>query len=665
MSYNKNMEENTNINREEVKQLIDKKGLIGEILSSPDLFGVFGLSEFLDTEDIKYFDDLDIFEENGNIYLNCLIKKKPKLIKSDKGARPEEIIRQLYLIKLIKYYKYPISNIDIERPVQFGREVVKRDDIVVYRDSTQKEEYIIIEVKKPDIKEGIEQLKGYANATGAPLLVLTDGKTTNVLERTDPNLFENLTDLPKYGQTTDDIRNEKLTYQMLEVSNDLRQLVQDLENTILANAGVNPFDEIFKLIYAKLYDEIVTPRNEDRKFKVTSRSNQEHLEVIKDLFEKAKKQWGEGVFKNFETIDIPVNVIIPAISMLQKYRIYNGNFQVIDEAFEYLITSDSKGEKGQYFTPRFVIDMCVKMLNPKQDEYMIDTAAGSCGFPVHTMQYVNEHEINESNYGEDTRESQKGYAQEHLYAIDFDPRATKISKAVMLIAGDGKTNVVNANTLDPVIWSNDTKAILNNRLLPIEDHQQNEENKKNFYYFDFDLVMTNPPFAGDVNGQILYKYELGRSENGKVKNKISRDILFIERNLNFLKPGGRMAIVLPQGTLNNTSLEQIRNFITKKAKILAVISLGVNTFKPHTGTKTSVLFLQKWSKDEKPLSNYSIFMAVSQKSGKNNSGDYDYIKEENGDYRLDSSGNRIYNTDLMEIAEKFIEWGKKEKFNFL
>lgn len=659
------MNEENSIDQEKIKNLIDKKSVISEIIASPDLFGVFGLTEFLDSEDIKYFDDLDIFKKDGNIYVNCFIKKKPKIIKSDKGTKPEEIIRQLYLIKLVKYYKYPISHIDIERPVQFGREVVKRDDIVVYRDSSQKEEYIIVEVKKPNVKEGIEQLKGYANATGAPLLVLTDGKTTNILERTDPNLFENLTDLPKYGQTTDDIRNEKLTYSMLEVSNDLRQLVQDLENTILANAGVNPFDEIFKLIYAKLYDEIVTPRNEDRQFKVTSRSNQEHLDVIKDLFAKAKKQWGEGVFKNFEDIDIPVNVIIPAISMLQKYRIYNGNFQVIDEAFEYLITSDSKGEKGQYFTPRFVIDMCVKMLNPKQDEYMIDTAAGSCGFPVHTMQYVNEHEITENNYGEDTKERQKGYAQEHLYAIDFDPRSTKISKAVMLIAGDGRTNVVNANTLDSTIWSTEAKAVLNNRLLTINDRQQNEENKSNFSYFDFDIVMTNPPFAGDVNGQILYKYELGRNEKGKIKNKISRDILFIERNLNFIKAGGRMAIVLPQGTLNNTSLEQVRNYFMDKARVLAVVSLGVNTFKPHTGTKTSVLFLQKWNEKEVPLSDYPIFMAVSQKPGKNNSGDYEYVKGENGDYKLDASSNRVYDTDLGEIADEFIKWGKTQNFTFL
>lgn len=652
-------------NESAIKNLINKKAIIGEILSSEDLFGTFGLSEFLDTEDIKYFDDLDIFKREDKIYVNCLIKKKPKIIKTGKQVKPEEIIRQLYLIKLTKHYGYPLSHIDIERPVQFGREVVKRDDIVVYRDDKRQDEYIIVEIKKPNVKEGMEQLKGYANATGAPLLVLTDGKTTSVLERTDPNLFENLVDLPKYGQTTDEVRNEKLTFKDLETPNDLRQLVQEIENAILANAGVNTFDEIFKLIYAKLYDEIVTPKNEDRIFKVTSKSNQEHLQTIKDLFEKAKKRWGEDVFKDFETVDIPANAIVPAISMLQKYRIYNGNFQVIDEAFEYLIASDSKGEKGQYFTPRFVIDMCVEMLNPKKDEYLIDTASGSCGFPVHALQYVWKNEITEEKYGEETKETQKDYAKDYLYAIDFDPRATKIAKAVMLIAGDGKTHVVNANTLDPSVWSEEAIGVLNNRLMKFRNLEASEDNKKNFKYFDFDIVLTNPPFAGDITGNVLYRYDLGRNEKGKIKNKVTRDILFIERNLNFLKPGGRMAIVLPQGDFNNSSLSEVRKYIMDKARILAVVSLGVNTFKPHTGTKTSVLFLQKWEKEGKKIEKYPIFMAVSEKPGKDNSGRYIYKKKGDGTYDLDENGQRVYDTDLPEITAEFKKWAKKEKLNFV
>jgi type I restriction enzyme M protein len=148
--------------------------------------------------------------------------------------------------------------------------------------------------------------------------------------------------------------------------------------------------------------------------------------------------------------------------------------------------------------------------------------------------------------------------------------------------------------------------------------------------------MANPPFAGDIKeSRIIHKYDLGYNDKNKPKSKVGRDILFIERNLNFLRPGGRMAIVLPQGRFNNTSDKNIREYIAEKARILAVVGLHVNTFKPHTGTKTSVLFVQKWNDDPEagPLcpkvEDYPIFFAVSEKSGKDNSGEYVFVKNGN------------------------------------
>ena len=205
---------------------------------------------------------------------------------------------------------------------------------------------------------------------------------------------------------------------------------------------------------------------------------------------------------------------------------------------------------------------------------------------------------------------------------------------------------------------------------------QKDQNKE----FNFDILMANPPFAGDIKeSRILYQYELGFNSKSKVKGKVGRDILFIERNLNFLKPGGRMAIVLPQGRFSNTSDKDIREFIAQHGRILAVIGLHGNTFKPHTGTKTSVLFMQKWG-DKKEgqrdlcpkLDDYPIFFAVSENGGKNNSGDYIYVKNENGEYKLDRNGHLIVDHDLHSndgelsngIAEAFIEWAKGEKLSF-
>jgi len=153
---------------------------------------------------------------------------------------------------------------------------------------------------------------------------------------------------------------------------------------------------------------------------------------------------------------------------------------------------------------------------------------------------------------------------------------------------------------------------------------------------------------------------------------VGRDLLFIERALQLIKPDGRLAIVLPQGKLNNTNTEYIRQWLLNKARILAVVGLHGNTFKPHTGTKTSLLFLQKWPASAKASAgkggeipdDYPIFMAVSKKSGKDNSGDYVYKKDEKGNFILDERGRRTLDHDLDEIAEAFVKFAKEQKISF-
>ena len=637
--------------------MIDKKLAdlaLGKIFKDPDM--QYGLSVF---EGIDFDEVLDFSEKEGKYFLKCLKREREIL------AKPEEIVRQLMIYKLVNFYKYPLNRIDVEVDVQFGRDIgSKRADVVVYREDG-KSEYLIVEVKKPDVKDGLGQLKSYANATGAPILVLTDGKVQNNLFRTEPNLFEDLPEIPKLNETIEDVRSKKLTYSDLDEVLNLKQLIYDLQEVVLANSGVDPFDEIFKLVYAKLYDEIETPRNDNRRFRVIAgATNRENLNNIQRLFEDAKSQWRD-VFKANDEIEIPENTIVPAVSFLQKYRLFGSNLQVIDDAFEYLINLDAKGEKGQYFTPRHVIDMAIKMLAPSSRDFVIDTAAGSCGFLLHAMQYVWDREINKKNFEDDYKTRQKSYAEKHLFGIDFDPRSVKIGKAMMLIAGDGKTNVSYANSLDGETWSEETKARFRPFLRTLKDLEENRRNQEKMTDFNFDILLTNPPFAGEIKGVLLNKYDLGFKwdkdfqKTSKHQNKVSRDILFIERNLNFLKPGGRMAIVLPQGVLNNTQMEYVRRFVLKKARLLAVVGLHGNTFKPHTGTKTSVLFLQKWGEDEKIPEDYTIFMAVSKKGGKDTSGEYVYRKDKDGNVMYDAQGKKIINHDLDEIAEEFLKFMEK------
>lgn len=620
----------------------------------------------------KEIDALEIFDKKGKPYIRCLATDK------ERHAKPEEIVRQLYLARLMKEYNYPKTRISIERAVYFGSTVAqKRADIVICEEGDPDTAYIIIELKKPKRRDGLEQLKAYCNAEGSPIGVWTNGGEIVYLHREEPNIFKSLPDIPRATQRLSDLLAEQWDIERLTKENrlvkerlTLKSIILDMEDLVLANAGVDAFEEAFKLIYAKLYDEWNVARGGQKKryleFRIGGATPREFYDKIDNLFQRAKQQW-PGVFLEGEKIDLTPAHLVTCGSFLEDIKLFNSNLQIIDEAFEYLSIQVGKGSKGQYFTPRHVIDMCVKMLNPTIDEYMIDTAAGSCGFTVHTFFWVWGNEF----HAEGPKEWQKEYARQNVYGIDFDARSVKIAKALNLIAGDGRTNVYRANTLDPRIWEDTVRVGLRNRLHRFGDHEMDEYNQKNFRYFDFDVLMTNPPFAGDIKDtRILHQFDLAKKGKDKWQYKVGRDILFIERNLEFLRPGGRMCIVLPQGRFNNLTDEYIRRFVADKARILAVVGLDGNTFKPHTGTKTSILFLQKWNNDPEvgPLcpkvEDYPVFFAASQDGGKDNSGEYIYKKGPDGRLLLDDWGHMIVDHDLDEIANGFVAFAKHQWFTF-
>ncbi|MCL5434848.1 MAG: N-6 DNA methylase, partial [Patescibacteria group bacterium] len=574
--------------------------------------------------------------------------------------------------KLHKDYKYPLDRIDTEKSIHFGREIhAKAADIIVYKPD-KITPYIIIEVKSPTEEKGIDQLKSYLNAEGSEIGLWSNGIKRVILYRIYPKEFnDTLPDLPPADKTIDDLLEEKKTlFEYTTPKVDLKAIVETMEELVLANAGVDVFSEVFKLIYAKLYDEaearLNRPDNEIyfRKYKEQAKT----YSAINNLFKSAIKKW-PGTFYEQENINLSPEHLSIVVGELEKARLFGSDLSIIDEAFEYLIPEVAKGKKGQYFTPRHVISMAVKMLNPKSDEYIIDPASGSGGFLIGAMSWVKE------KYLGGLDERMREYAKENLWGIDFADEISKVSRALMLIAGDGRSHLFKLNSLDPREWQGEEEALLDarsklkSRLLKFDNPEETEENKKTFHYFDFDVLLTNPPFAGEIKDSgILRQYFFGK-KNGKIVNKIERHILFIERALDLIHPGGRLAIVLPQGVLNNTNMQYVRQFLFDKARILAVVGLHVNTFKPHTGTKTSVLFLQKWN--EKDLSSeasakedYPIFMAVSKKGGKDNSGDYIYKKDEKGNYFHDQRGRKVLDHDLDQIADEFIKFAKKQNLDF-
>lgn len=623
-------------------------------------------------QELLMFDDLnkiDIYEKDeGKFYIKTISKgEEEKLVYNAKTGKsaPEEIVRQLYLVKLTKQYKYPKNLIEVEKDVRFGREV-KRADIVVYLPDgiTPK---IIVEVKAPSQENDVQQLKSYLNAEGAPVGVAVNGKTILILYRPYPKEFDDtLDDIPAADEEIADVLARRKTLKDLH-EEDLKEIIKTLEELVLANSGADSFDEIFKLIYAKLYDEkeARTRQNQELYFRKSPTGKPEETKrIIDELFEDAKQEWPD-VFERAEKIKLSPEHLSVCVGELQDVRLFGSNLRIIDEAFEYLLPDVAKGKKGQYFTPRVVIDMCVQMLNPQKREYVVDTACGSAGFLVHTMQYVWK------TLG--TEEARKEYAGRYLFGIDFDEKSTKISRAIMLIAGDGRSHIYKTTSLDTREWPSAIKDELKNLGLvkEFDDYETNRENQQSFKYLNFDMLLANPPFAGEIKERhLLAQYTLGKNGAGKLQNKVERHLLFIERNLDFVKPGGRLAVVLPQGIFNNTTADYIRKYIMQKARILAVVGLHGNSFKPHTGTKTSVIFLQKWAENDLDKSgnpkvkDYPIFFATQKQSFKDNSGDYIFEKDASGQIVKDESGNPKYLSDLDEIADAFVVWGKEQGLSF-
>lgn len=637
-----------------------------------------GLQEF-SKEILKRINAFE--KEDGRFYVRCLKRGKDIFIydKNKKMGKPEEVIRQLWLVKLTQEYKYPLDRIEVEKSVQFGREVREKSaDIVLYKED-KITPYVIFELKQPDAKKAEEQLKSYLSAEGAEGGVWSNGIQRFILYRPYPKEYiTTLSDIPNANQTWDDLFEEKRNYHELKDKFDLSFVISRLEEMVLAQAGVNVFEEVFKLIYAKLYDEDQA-RNVRAKQEVLFRQYKEPKKtysVINDeLFKGAIDEWRD-IFNPLSKIDLTPEQLQICVPFLEENKFFGSGreeLEIIDRAFEHLIAEVSKGQKGQYFTPRNVIKMCVKMLNPKKDEYVIDPACGSGGFLLHAMYWVWDNDLRSAS-----QEAGQKYANRYLYGIDFDDNMRRISQALMLIAGDGRHNIFKRNSLDGREWigeqAEEARACLKSRLGHFSNPKEEEENRKTYRYLNFDILMTNPPFAGEITDSgLLRQYEFAR-KNGKLKQKVERHLLFIERSLDALGPGGRMAIVLPQGVYNNTNMEWLRLWLFEKARILAVVGLEGNTFKlpapaKGTGTKTSVLFLQKWEKNEESLEDYPIFMAVSKKSGKDNSGEYIFLNEKGQRIKsqggiFETSGKLRLDDDLDEIAERFVKFAKKEKFEW-
>jgi len=642
----------------------------------------------------------------------------------------EMFICKLYAARLIKHYGYPENRLALEYPISFDDSKL-RADIVIFDKEEPDRPYIIVEVKKGNLTGGEKQLRFFCNATGAPIGVLTNGQQAFYYHRRDSDHFEYLIDIPSADQTLADIhsghlprftlRDLGLKDKLTAGRKSLKDIILDMEDAGLTTAGVNILEEVFKLIFTKLYDEVKSRDDEafvgsilHRQMKSTVRepgrayvlcgsvdevsektsagiqgdgsralefrtighTDSELRAKVQGLFDEAKSRW-PGIFPRISAFKLSDSHLAICVSCLQDIKLFNAHLDGVYEAFEYLVNREVQGRTGQYFTPRHVIDMCVKMLNPYPGESMIDTAAGSGRFLVHTLFSMKGKTASDVKVSVTDKEPAC-----KVFGIDFSEKMVRIARILNLIAGYGEITVLPLNTLDYEHWNDVAargriwKAVYGPGFEALKTVGAGDrENRR----FNFDILVANPPFGSSIQERrILRQYTLGTKANGELQTKVGRDILFLERNLDFLKPGGRMAVILPQAIFNSTSAEPIRDFIAARARILAVIGLDTNTFTPYIGTKMSVLCLQKWNNNptEGPLcpkvDNYPIFFAASEKGGKDNAGDSVYLKSQYGSYTPDKHGHLIVEQDLHNhegelpdgIAEAFIAWARRENLSF-
>jgi type I restriction enzyme M protein len=533
----------------------------------------------------------------------------------------------------------------------------KPADIVVFVDASKSQHWITVECKKPNRKDGVEQLKSYMNATGSVFGLWTNGADEKYLLRSDPNDFSKpIWRMPKAGESLADI-DEPLTRIKLEPVRDLYAIFKDIEQEIVAHQSLDTFNEIFKIVFAKLFDERVNLHNDhavaDFRLGLAEDPSVASRRVVQ-LFEKAKGKWRD-VYGPGDAIQLSEQSISYCIRSLQAYYLIRSG-DVLGVAFELLVNQEMKGEMGQYFTPRQVVDMITHMMNVKIDETVCDPACGSGGFLIYPMRRIFEFINTKWDSPDDRAEQRKDYAQQYLIGMDNDPRLVRVAKAYMIMENDGRSGVFGVDALDYNAWSDELRELIVGRKLIKSDRPPTRLVKDRQATDGVDVILTNPPFAGAIKSvSTLRQYDLAVKENGKgLKPQLVRAVLFLERCLDMLKPGGRMAIVLPQGLLNNITEQSIRDFIADKARVLAVVGLHPYTFKPFTLAKTSVLFLQKWQAEDDPSIDYNIFTAVSMRPGKTKLGRPQYLDD-----------GRTLDCDMDEIAEAFREFALDEGLGFM
>lgn len=533
---------------------------------------------------------------------------------------PEEKVRASYFAELVLDYDYPKERINFEVAVP-RRTPEDWADIVVYEDDELKNSYLVVECKKDGItdaefKQAIEQVFGNANSLRAKFASVVAGITKTAFDVAGfkPSEREKnvISDIPKKYGTTPKYRFVKgIVEKELKIVSreELIRALGKSHDTVWQGGRLAPtaaFDEVSKLLFCKLKDEKSTKKGETYKFQIgTHESADEVYERIHEIYLEARTEDSE-VFK--EDIRLDPKIVYNVVEHLQALAINKIDLDTKGVAFERFMQDFFKGKMGQFFTPRQVVQFCVKMMNPDKSDLILDLACGSGGFLLNAMDKVRQDA--EANYDEkEAWEHWHKFAMNNLYGIEINDQVARVCKMNMIIHDDGHTNIISTDAL--------------------REFNEISEIHKGFKKDHFDMILTNPPFGAvvkDTEKDYLDKYELGKGR----KNQ-KTEIMFIERCIEFVEPKeGRIGIVLPDGILTNSSLQYVRDFIMERCQILAVVSLPQFAFTHYgAGVKSSLVFLRR-KRDNEKLGNYPIFMATAEHIGYDATGRTDQLNDLDG-----------------------------------
>ena len=575
---------------------------------------------------------------------------------------PEERVRQVFCRKLHWDYGYPTGIMAMEVPIYIGSER-RSADIVVFNDELaaqrrdQSKINIIVETKAPDAKRGEQQLHSYILASAADGGVwINETDAPKYFRRADGKLRK-WPNLPHHGQLWESVGAHAKS--ALRAPHNLVETFRRCHNA-LYRQGIDSEDiamDMVRIILAKYQDELRA--GDDCEFRCMplelqkSEGRKRVADRVRSLFREARYGSPE-VFDSGEELSAGDREIATVVSELQDFRFVPTEdsdelYDVVGAAYEVYVGAHLKGDRGQYFTPRLVVQLLTRMVAPDEQDIIADPAMGSGGFLIMAMRLITRG-INQSDRNSSAKRRAIRAMQNRLFGIDQSPKLVKVARMNMILASDGHGGLTKGDSLRPLTELPPASRIRSESISPT-------------------VILTNPPFGATVehritparDPEIVSQFDVARvwrkEADGKLRPSqdyttegVPPEYLFVERCVRWLAPGGKLGIVVPRGILDNDKALPLRTLLLRETRIQAVINCHDDTFKPHTDAKAALLYCIKKEAASDEDDDYPIFMAISQAIGHDGVGKLIYKADDKGDPVL-INDRPVIDHDTDEIYE--------------